>query len=70
MKATITEGEVKRFTYAGHEYIYRVDKYNLYRDYYALTIVGGPYRIRAVTTCKFSSIKPVLMEITKSLRHI
>jgi len=67
--ATITEGELKRLTYAGHEYIYRVDRYDLWRDYYALIIIGGPYRVRAVTTCRKSSVKKNLMKIIQSLSH-
>lgn len=68
--ASIEEGESKSLTYGGHEYLYRIDKYTMYKDYYALIVVGGRYRIRAMMTCKKSELKKNLKLIIVKLWHI
>ena len=67
--AGIKTGEPKSLTYGGHEYLYRIDKYTMYKDYYALIVVGGRYRIRAITTCKKSELKKKLKLIIVKLCH-
>ena len=67
--AGIEEGEEKSITYEDHEYKYRVDRYTMYRDYYALEVVGGPHKVRATTTCKKASVKKRLKKLILSLMH-
>jgi hypothetical protein len=68
-RSEIEKGEDKNVTYAGHEYKYRIDRYMIFKDYYAVEIVGGPFNIRATTTCKKSSIKKKLKVLINSLSH-
>jgi hypothetical protein len=69
VEAGIEVGKEKTIDYGGHSYKYRVDKYTMYKDYYALVVVGGPHQIRATTTCKKSGIKSKLKAIILTLKH-
>jgi hypothetical protein len=68
-KSEIETGEIKRLEFLGHEYVYRVDKYTVLKDYYCLVVAGGPHRIRAITTCKKSQIKKRLKKLILALTH-
>ena len=67
--AGLKEEERKTITYEGHQYSYVVDKYIMYKDYYAIEVLGGPFNIRATTTCKGRSIKKQIKMLIKSLQH-
>jgi len=67
--ASIEEGETKEIEYENHKYSYRVDRFTLYKDYYALEVTGGPFGYRATTTCKKPSIKKRLRNLILSLKH-
>ena len=69
IKAEIEKGKIKKLIYRGYEYVYRIDKYTMYKDYCVLIVVGGRYRIRATTTCKKSDIKKNLKVIILELLH-
>ena len=69
ISAEIEEGEKKEIEFRGYPYIYRVDKYTFYKNYYSLILVGGPYRLRATTTCKKEDIKKCLKKLIIALNH-
>lgn len=61
--------ETKTIEYENHKFSYTVDRYTMYKDYYAVEVVGGPFNIRATTTCKGRSIKKQIKMLIKSLLH-
>lgn len=61
--------EEKTVTHEGHEYHYRVEKYSMYKSYYAIIVTGGPYKYRATTTCKGVNIKKRIKMLILSLKH-
>lgn len=67
--AGIKEEESKEITYEGHKYMYRVDKYTMFKDYYAIHVRGGPYGHSATTTCKGKSIQKKLKLIILTLKQ-
>ncbi len=67
--SNIEVGETKEITYEDHKYQYRVDKYTMYKDYYSIVVAGGPYNIRATTTCKKAGIRKKLKAMIKLLKH-
>lgn len=69
VSSEIEEGEVKTITYKDHEYSYRVDKYSMYKDYYAVVVSGGQYKGSVTTTCKKSLINVKIKGAIKSLQH-
>jgi len=69
MSFQLQEGEIGRITYAGHEYVYKVEQYKVLKDYWSLTVAGGPYRYIAITTCRRALLKKNLKEIIESLRR-
>lgn len=67
--ANIELGEKKEFELNGHRYIYRVDRYTMYKDYYSITLVGGPRKIKTITTCKKARINPCLKVMIRAIQH-
>ncbi len=61
--------EEKTITHEGHEYSYRVEKYSMYKSYYAVEVTGGPYKTRATTTCKGSRVKAKIKALILLLKH-
>lgn len=61
--------EEKTITHEGHEYHYRVEKYSMYKSYYAVIVTGGPYKIRATTTCKGARVKAKIKALILTLKH-
>ncbi len=67
--AGLEEIESKEITYEGHKYKYRIDKYIIHKNYYAIYVTGGPYNHSAITTCKKSSIQKKLKTIILILKQ-
>jgi len=67
--ANIEEIERKTITYEDHEYEYVIEKYTMYKDYNIVTVTGGPYKSKAITTCKRASIKKNLKGMILLLRN-
>jgi len=61
--------EEKTITHEGHEYNYRVEKYTMFKSYYAIIVTGGPYKIRATTTCKGTRVKTKIKALILTLKH-
>lgn len=69
VSADIEEGELKIITYKGHDYSYRVDRYMMYKDYYAVTVSGGQHKGSVTTTCKKALINKKVKGAILSLQH-
>lgn len=67
--ADIEEGETKTITYKDQEYSYRVDRYTMYKDYYAVTVSGGQHKGSVTTTCKKSLVNKKVKGAILSLQH-
>jgi len=65
----VKEGIEKEVEYEGRKYKYHIDKYTMYKDYYAITVSGGPYNASATTTCEKASLKETLKALISKLQH-
>jgi hypothetical protein len=63
----VVEVERKRFTYKEYEFMYKVEKSEEIKNHYYITVVGGPDKIKAYTSCGEKDIKPELMKLIKSI---
>lgn len=65
----VEEIENKTINYKDNDYSYVVSKYTMFKDYYSVEVFGGPFKIRATTTCNGKSIKKRIKMLIESLRH-